>query len=290
MATLPSYDLPEPDVDIVHATPNESGIIRHRARGFAPSVRPAVHTDLVWTEPPLAVRATKRAIDVLAASIGLLCSIWLFPVIALTIWLDSPGPIFYRQRRAGRFLGRRSDGRFVFENFSMLKLRTMRPDAEQLTGPVLAMQDDPRITRVGRFLRKTRLDELPQLYSVLVGDMSLVGPRPERPELFANLVLAIPYFEERMHGVKPGITGFAQVSLGYSGRAREGSEIKRWESSLVNPFGLPGTEGSEADDMRMKLLYDLAYVAALDDFWSYLRLELYVIFKTPLVMLGGLGR
>jgi lipopolysaccharide/colanic/teichoic acid biosynthesis glycosyltransferase len=289
METLPSYDLPE-NVEIERGTPADSGIIRHIDRIFAPSVEPTVRTDAFATAPPLSVRMTKRAIDLIAASIGLLLSVWLFPLVALAIRLDSPGPIFYRQRRAASFRNRADDGTFSFREFSMLKFRSMRIDAESLTGPVLAAEDDPRVTRVGRILRKTRLDELPQLLNVLRGEMTLVGPRPERPELFAHLMMAIPYFEERMHGVKPGITGFAQVSLGYSGRAPEGSEIKRWESSLVNPYQLPEAAGSEADDMRLKLLYDLAYVAALDRFSTWLRLELYVILKTPLVMLRGLGR
>jgi lipopolysaccharide/colanic/teichoic acid biosynthesis glycosyltransferase len=236
------------------------------------------------------VRVVKRSIDLLAAVSGLLLTVWLFPLVAIAIRLDSPGPIFYRQRRAGSFRGRDRKGNLRFSEFSMLKFRTMKLDAEKLTGPVLAIEGDPRVTRVGRVLRKTRLDELPQLLNVLRGEMTLVGPRPERPELFANLMLAIPYFEERMNGVKPGITGFAQVSLGYSGKALEGSEIKRWESSLVNPFQIPEAAGSEADDMRIKLLYDLAYVAALDRFSTWIRLELTVIFKTPIVMLRGLGR
>ena len=105
----------------------------------------------------------------------------------------------------------------------MCKFRTMRADAEKLTGAVLAQRGRSAHHGVGRFLRKTRLDELPQLWNVLRGDMSLVGPRPERPELARNLAMAIPFFEERMRDVKPGITGLAQVSLGYTGRAPDGS-------------------------------------------------------------------
>jgi lipopolysaccharide/colanic/teichoic acid biosynthesis glycosyltransferase len=266
MPTLPSYDLPETELEIARAPLNESGI-RHTVRNFVLAARPAERTASVYVEPPVSVRAAKRAIDVVMASLGVLVTLWLLPLLALVIWIDSPGPIFYRQRRAGRVRARDAAGRLVLDEFWMLKLRTMHPDAERWTGPVLASERDPRITSVGRFLRKTRLDELPQLFNVLLGEMSLVGPRPERPELFVHLAAAIPYFEERMHGVKPGITGFAQVSLGYSGRALDGSEIKRWEQSLVNPYGLARAAGSEADDMRMKLLYDLAYVAALDDFW-----------------------
>ena len=166
----------------------------------------------------------------------------------------------------------------------------MRVDAEKLTGAVLAQENDPRVTRVGRFLRKTRLDELPQFWNVLRGEMSLVGPRPERPELLVNLALAIPFFEERMRDIKPGITGLAQVSLGYSGRAPKESEVAAFEATLTNPFGLEEAEGAEADDMRMKLLFDLAYSAALESLSTYLRTELSVIVKTPLVMVLGLGR
>ena len=120
--------------------------------------------------------------------------------------------------------------------------------------------------------------------------MSLVGPRPERPELLDHLAMAIPYFEERMRDVKPGITGLAQVSLGYTGRALAESEIAAFEAAIVNPFKLEEAEGAEADGMRMKLLFDLAYAAALESFPAFLRMELGIIFKTPLVMVMGLGR
>src|SRR5258706_9651394 len=165
----------------------------------------------------------------------------LYPIIGAAIWADSPGPLFYRQRRAGELLsGSERAGKLRFVEFDMWKFRTMRPDAERATGAVLAQQNDPRVTRIGRLLRKTRLDELPQFWNVLRGDMSLVGPRPERPELLENLALAIPFFEERMRNVKPGITGLAQVSLGYSGRAPEGSEISTFKETLTNPFKLDG--------------------------------------------------
>jgi lipopolysaccharide/colanic/teichoic acid biosynthesis glycosyltransferase len=172
----------------------------------------------------------------------------------------------------------------------MLKFRSMRVDAEKLTGAILAGENDPRVTRVGRLLRKTRLDELPQLWNVLAGDMSLVGPRPERPELFENLALAIPFFEERMRDCKPGITGLAQISLGYTGRAPRGSVVAQMDDCLVNPFKLANADGSEADDMRTKLLFDLAYVASLEHFRSFIDTELMIIVKTPWVMLRGLGR
>jgi lipopolysaccharide/colanic/teichoic acid biosynthesis glycosyltransferase len=237
-----------------------------------------------------AVKVAKRAIDVAASTVGLALSIPLYPLIGAAIWLDSPGPLFYRQKRAGELLGTDGPNRFRFREFEMLKFRTMRPDAERATGAVLASQDDPRVTRVGRVLRRTRLDELPQFWNVLKGDMSLVGPRPERPELLNNLALAIPFFEERMRNVKPGITGLAQISLGYTGRAPDGSPVTQFKAELTNPFKLEGADDSLADDMRLKMLFDLAYSATLEKLTSFLATELAVIAKTPLVMLKGLGR
>jgi lipopolysaccharide/colanic/teichoic acid biosynthesis glycosyltransferase len=250
-------------------------------------IRALVH---VLRGVPVSVRIVKRAIDVVMAVVGLLITGALLPFLVLAIWMDSPGPIFYRQKRAAHVGWCRTQAHCRCADFTMLKLRSMRVDAEKLTGPVLAGEDDPRITRVGRFLRRTRLDELPQLWNVLVGDMSLVGPRPERPELFENLALAIPFFEERMRDCKPGITGLAQVSLGYTGRAPAGSPIARMSDTLVNPFHLPEADGSDADDMRTKLLFDLAYVASLEHFGTFIVTELTIIFKTPWVMLRGLGR
>lgn len=237
---------------------------------------------------PLSVRIVKRSLDLLAAALGLLLLAPLFPFLALLIYLDSPGPIFYRQSRASAL--RRVGSRYAFTRFDMLKLRTMHVGAEKGTGAVLATENDPRVTRVGRFLRKTRLDEVPQLWNVLIGQMSLVGPRPERPELLENLALAIPFFEERMHDCKPGITGLAQVSLTYSGHAPEGGVIAAFEDSLTNPFHFEQARGALADDMRTKLLLDLAYVMALERFGTFLCTELAVLVKTPWVMLRGLGR
>ena len=154
----------------------------------------------------------------------------------------------------------------------------------------LATADDDRVTRVGRMLRKTRLDELPQFWNVLIGDMSIVGPRPERPELVRTLSAAIPMFEERTRMVRPGITGLAQVSLDYLGRMPEDSELARLKDTLLNPLKLEELEGSIADDMRTKLLFDLAYAARLEDFWTFLRTDLHVILRTPAVMLGARGR
>jgi exopolysaccharide biosynthesis polyprenyl glycosylphosphotransferase len=122
------------------------------------------------------------------------------PVIALLIWLEDRGPIFYRQERMGL------DG----ESFMILKFRTMRVDAEATSGPVWAIKDDPRRTHIGRFLREWSLDELPQIWNVLMGDMSIVGPRPERPTFVREFKHKIPRYMLR-HRVKSGITGWAQV-------------------------------------------------------------------------------
>jgi lipopolysaccharide/colanic/teichoic acid biosynthesis glycosyltransferase len=237
-----------------------------------------------------AIKLLKRGIDLAASVVGLAVTVPLYPLIGAAIFLDSPGPLFYRQRRAGELLGSDGPGRLRFREFEMLKFRTMNPNAEGSTGAVLASEDDPRVTLVGRVLRKTRLDELPQFWNVLRGEMSLVGPRPERPELLNNLALAIPFFEERMRNVKPGITGLAQVELGYSGRAPEDSPMHAFKSVLTNPFKIDGADDAEADDMRMKLLFDLAYSARLETLGSFLSTELTVILRTPLVMLRGLGR
>jgi lipopolysaccharide/colanic/teichoic acid biosynthesis glycosyltransferase len=240
------------------------------------------------------VRIAKRLTDVVGASVGLALTLPLYPFIAAAIYVESPGPVFFRQRRAGqlRVPEERSEGglpRPQFHEFMMFKFRSMRLDAEKNTGPVLATAGDPRITKVGRFLRKTRLDEIPQFINVLLGQMSIVGPRPERPELAEQLAMAIPYFEERMRDVKPGITGLAQISLSYSGKALPDSVLSKFEADLTNPFKVEGAEDALADDMRMKLLYDLAYSAATEDLRAFLALELSIIIRTPLVMLGAKG-
>jgi lipopolysaccharide/colanic/teichoic acid biosynthesis glycosyltransferase len=238
----------------------------------------------------LLVRATKRLIDVSAASVGLALTTPLYPAIALAILLEDPGPVFYSQVRAGLLKERGERGELTFETFRMFKFRTMRTDAEKHTGAVIAGENDPRVLRVGRVMRRTRLDELPQLWNVLRGEMSLVGPRPERPELHERLAAAIPFFEERMRGVKPGLTGLAQISLGYTGKPHEQSTIAKLAADLVNPFDLEETEGALADDMRIKLLFDLAYSATMEDFAAFLATELRVIVRTPLAMIAGTGR
>jgi lipopolysaccharide/colanic/teichoic acid biosynthesis glycosyltransferase len=242
--------------------------------------------------PPRSVRFIKRAIDVTAALTGLILTGPLFPLIALAIHRDSPGPVFFGQVRARSLLPRPPGARSVTLEcsvFTIYKFRTMRTDAEKTTGAVFASENDPRVTPIGRFLRRSRLDELPQLWNVLRGEMSLVGPRPERPEILRDLALAIPYFEERMRDVKPGLTGLAQIYLGYTGAIPPGSELASFRESLQNPFHLEAAEGALADDLRAKLLYDLAYTAALEKLSTYLRTELTVLLRTPLVMLRQSG-
>jgi lipopolysaccharide/colanic/teichoic acid biosynthesis glycosyltransferase len=235
------------------------------------------------------VKVAKRVMDVVGASAALVVTGPVFPVLAAAIYLDNPGPVFFAQERVGLTdaTARPTDD---LPTFKMWKFRSMRIDAEKDGKARLADKNDDRITRVGRFLRKTRLDELPQFWNVLRGDMSIVGPRPERPELVRNLAAAIPMFEERTRDVRPGITGLAQVSLDYLGRMPEDSEIARLKDTLLNPFKLEELEGSIADDMRTKLLYDLAYAARLEDFWTFLKTDLEIMLRTPAVMLGARGR
>jgi sugar transferase (PEP-CTERM system associated) len=151
------------------------------------------------------IRNLKRIMDVTIAIVGLIVAAPVVALAALAIRVDSPGPILYRQRRAGQ------DG----EVYTLFKLRSMRTDAESCSGAVWAGKNDPRVTRVGNVLRKSRIDEIPQLINVLRGEMSLVGPRPERPEFIDELAERIPFYRERLL-VPPGITGWAQVNFPYT--------------------------------------------------------------------------
>ena len=149
----------------------------------------------------------KRILSVAASSLLLLLFLPVILLLILLIKLDSKGPIFYRQERVGQ------DGK----SFMLWKFRSMVTDAEEETGPVwsLGVKDDPRITRLGRIMRRARLDELPQLFNVLKGDMSFVGPRPERPHFVQQLIETIPFYNMR-HIVRPGLTGWAQINYGYA--------------------------------------------------------------------------
>ena len=152
----------------------------------------------------------KRALDISVAMVGLVLFGFFFPFIALAIVLDSPGPVFYTQERVGK------GGR----TYRLIKLRTMVPDAEREGKAIWARESDPRVTRVGRFLRRMRLDELPQFINVLRGEMSVVGPRPERPEFVGELEEQLPFYRMR-HAVKPGMAGWAMLHQDYAGSVED---------------------------------------------------------------------
>ncbi len=235
------------------------------------------------------VQFVKRGMDIVGSLIGLVLGAPLFALVAAAIKLDDNGPILYKQTRAGTLMDPISDASDV-HTFTMLKFRTMRIDAEaNQDRPIRAVVNDPRVTTVGRILRRSRLDELPQLFNVLIGEMSLVGPRPERPETIHDLAAAIPFFEERMR-VKPGITGLAQVNLDYMGYMDDThvmAHLRRW---LTNPFQLNYAGTSEADDMRTKILFDFTYSVMLEKMSTFLLTDLGIILRTPPVMLLGKGR
>lgn len=187
----------------------------------------------------------RRIVSTLTAAAGLLLFLPFFPFVVLMVRLSSPGPIFFRQTRVG--MGGR--------NFTVFKFRTMRTDAES-AGAKWASKDDPRATRIGSFMRKVRLDEVPQLWNVLRGDMGFVGPRPERPEFVPWLSENIPYFDLR-HMIRPGLTGWAQVRYGY---------------------------GSTLEQAREKLEYDLYYIKHMT-----LGLDLLIMFETVKTILRRRG-
>jgi sugar transferase (PEP-CTERM system associated) len=191
-------------------------------------------------------RLWKRAIDLLLASVGFIIAAPFTLLTALAVYLDSDGPILYCQERVGEH----------GQVFNVYKFRSMRVDAEKAGTPMWARAQDDRITRVGRIIRKTRLDELPQLWNVLRGDMSFVGPRPERPFFVEQLANEIPYYQQR-HAVKPGITGWAQVKYQY---------------------------GSSVEDAMEKLRYDLYYIKHLS-----VALDLSIVFDTVKVIIFGKG-
>jgi sugar transferase (PEP-CTERM system associated) len=183
------------------------------------------------------VQSAKRIMDISASLLGLLLAAPIMASVALLVRWTSEGPVLYRQQRVGR------QGRV----FNVVKFRSMRQDAEAGTGAVWAQKHDSRVTRIGRFLRRTRLDELPQLWNVLIGDMSLVGPRPERPEFVKQLTEQIPFYGQR-HVVRPGLTGWAQVRYTY---------------------------GSSVEDAMEKLQYDLFYIKNLS-----IPFDMFIIFST----------
>ncbi len=169
----------------------------------------------------------KRILDIVACILLLLVSFPVLLVAMAAIYLEDRGPIFYRQRRVGK------DNR----EFSILKLRSMRVDAEKEGSAKWAAKNDDRITRVGRIIRKLRIDEIPQIFNVLKGDMSFVGPRPERPEFVERLAKSIEYYNER-HRVKPGITGWAQICYPYGDTERDSYEKLQFDLYYVKNYSI----------------------------------------------------
>jgi sugar transferase (PEP-CTERM system associated) len=192
-----------------------------------------------------AVLFAKRLLDLTAASIGLILAAPIMLLVALAVRLDSPGPVLFRQERLGR----------GSKPFTLWKFRSMRTDAEK-DGAAWAVEGDPRVTRVGRFIRQTRLDELPQLWNVLVGDMSLVGPRPEREMFVRQLIEVCPWYEQRLV-VRPGLTGWAQIKAPYASSFEESIE---------------------------KLQFDLYYIKNLSIF-----LDISILLSTARIVLLGRG-
>ena len=234
------------------------------------------------------VYIVKRCIDLCVAFIGTVLLLVMFPFLYLLIKLDSPGPVFYAQKRV-RGVRICEDGTYQWDTFWLYKFRTMVTTAEDASGPKHAEKNDSRITKVGAFLRRYKIDEFPQFVHVLLGDMSVVGPRPERPELMEQIVRAVPYYEERCRDVKPGITGLAQVSLSYSGDFLDkdspykdllGSAPPQDDRALSSS-NVTGT----SKELANKLLLDVAYALTLETFWSFLWMELRVIWMTPQVIL-----
>lgn len=172
-------------------------------------------------------KVLKRGMDLFFAAIGIILTIPFLPFIALAIKLDSPGPVFYRQERVGE----------KEKKFFLYKFRTMRADAENGTGAVWAKENDTRVTRLGAFFRKSRIDELPQFLNILLGEMSMVGPRPERPEFVSKLKEKIPYYSER-HFVKPGVTGWAQVRYQYGASVEDAMEKLRFDLYYIKNLSL----------------------------------------------------
>lgn len=219
-------------------------------------------------------RAIKRIIDILSAITGLILTLPIWLILPVLIKLDSPGPVFYCQVRVG--VNRRRQARRYHQRadsterrsrdrrrenifgrpFKVIKFRTMVQDAEKGSGPVWASKNDPRVTRLGMFLRKTRIDEIPQFINILLGDMSLVGPRPERPVFVRDLSQKVDNYTRRLD-VKPGLTGLAQVENGYDSSV----------ASVIEKVG-----------------FDLQYIRN----WSLLA-DLRIILKTVLVVVTGRG-
>lgn len=244
---LPLQDLLRIKTTGVHVNDISSFLERETGRVDLDSVNPSwlIFSDGFSSGQRLSGIA-KRLFDIVASSLLLALTLPVILLFALLVKLESRGPAFYRQERVGRY----------GVSFDLLKLRSMRADAEAEGKAIWAAKNDPRVTRIGKFIRKVRIDELPQTWCVLKGDMSFVGPRPERPEFVADLEKQLPYFAER-HMVKPGITGWAQINFPY---------------------------GASIDDSRQKLEYDLYYAKNYTPF-----LDLLILLQTIRVVIWPEG-
>jgi sugar transferase (PEP-CTERM system associated) len=244
---LPLADLLRIKTTGVHVNDYSSFLERETGRIDLDSVNPSwlIFSDGFSSGRRLS-SAFKRVFDVTSSLILLVLTAPIIAIFALLVRLESPGGAFYRQQRVGLY----------GEPFDVIKLRSMRADAEAAGTAVWASENDPRITRIGHFIRKVRIDELPQIWSVLKGEMSFVGPRPERPQFVADLETKMPYYAER-HMVKPGITGWAQINYPY---------------------------GASVEDSRHKLEYDLYYAKNYTPF-----LDVLILLQTLRVVLWPEG-
>ena len=244
---LPLKDLLRIKTTGVHVNEISTFLERETGRVDLDSVNPSwlIFSD-GFSSSRMLSSAFKRVFDIVASLALLVLAAPMLVVTAIAIKLESKGPVFYRQRRVGLYN----------QGFDIVKLRSMRQDAEAPGQAVWAEKDDPRITRVGRIIRKLRIDEIPQAWSVLNGEMSFVGPRPERPQFVDDLEQKLPYYAER-HMVKPGITGWAQINYPY---------------------------GASIEDSRQKLEYDLYYAKNYSPF-----LDLLILLQTVRVVLWPEG-
>ncbi|WIG81475.1 sugar transferase [Photobacterium damselae] len=230
------------------------GMLRYSVGQFKRGWR---HIPPIDSYQPQITSGCKRLCDIVLSLLGLGLTLPFWPFIALAIKLNSKGPVFYRQLRVGKI------EQETVDLFEIIKFRTMYYSEKNQADLSWAKKADPRVTSVGRFLRDTRIDEIPQFINVLRGDMSLIGPRPERPELCGSLQNALPFYLERTAGLKPGLTGLAQVNHGYD---------------------------NTIEDVKEKIGWDHAYAVTLGSPWQWLKMDIYILIKTIKIMLTRKGQ